>query len=238
MHIGSSLLKDGEEVVLSSGHVPSAAKFDRKLKDDFDIWAANRDQLQSVASYRTASSVGGSYYPGSAFSGMGMGSGSWAFNPMMGFFTYLPYGMMTSPWGYYYYSPSQVGNYPCPSYGYGYGYGYGCGYGGYGYNGNGYGYGSGSSPVRAAIGTTPSSARFPVYGTVGGNGSSSFAGSSPRSGSMFSGNSNSNSGLSGANSASSSGFGGTARAGGGSVGGSSVGGGTAGGGGAAPAGRH
>src|SRR5208282_5553223 len=143
LRVGSSLLKDGEDVVLSPGHVSSVSKFDRKLRDDFDIWAAGRDQLQSVASYRTASAVGSSYYPG---------FGTWAFNPMMGFFTYLPYGMMTSPWGYYYYSASQVGNYPCPSYGYGLGYsnycgGYGSGYGyGYGYYGGG-----NRTPVQTAI---------------------------------------------------------------------------------------
>jgi hypothetical protein len=242
LRVGASLLKDGEDVVLSPGHMTSMSKFDRKLKDDFDIWAANRDQLQSVASYRTASAVGNSYYlgnsyyPGSAFAG-GMGNGmvgfgSWAFNPGMGFFTYLPSGMMTSPWGYYYYSPGQVANYPCPVYGGGYGYGYGCGYGyGSSYN-NGYGYSSGNSSIRAAIGTTPSSARVPVYGTVGGNGSNGFSGTSSRSGAIFSGSNSGNSGFSavGANSASSTSLGGAAR----SSGGSSVGG----GGGAAPSGRH
>jgi hypothetical protein len=237
LRIGASLLRDGEDVVLSPGHMTSASKFDRKLKDDFDIWAANRDQLQSVASYRTASAVGNSYYsgsayPGSAFGG-GMGFGSWAFNPGMGFFTYLPYGMMTSPWGYYYYSPSQVANYPCPVYGgYGYGYGYGCGYGsGYGYNG--YGYASGGSGVKAAIGTTPVSARFPVYGTVGGNGSNGFSGSSSRSGALFSGSNSGNGSSSnsvGSGALSSGSLGGAAR----SSGGASVGG----GGGAAPSGRH
>jgi len=231
LRIGSASLKDGENVVLSAGHMTSVSKFDRKLKDDFDIWAANRDQVQSVASYRTATAVGSSYYPGSGYMGSGysgsgygmggMGFGTWAFNPMMGFFTYLPYGMMTSPWGYYYYSPGQVGYYPFPSYGYGYGYGYGSGYGS--------GYGGGST---TAIGSVPSTiSRAPVYGTTGGvnqaQASNGFAGSSSRSGATFA---NGNSGSGGGSSASSmstgGGFGGVARA-------SSMGG--SGGGGAVPA---
>jgi len=228
LRVGDKMLKDGEDVVLSSGHITSVSKFDRKLKDDFDIWAANRDQVQSVASYRTASAVGPSYYPGSAYMGSGymggMGFGTWAFNPMMGFFTYLPYGMMTSPWGYYYYSPSQVGYYPFPSYGYGYGYGYG-GYGnGYGYGG---GYGGGSSVASNRIGTVPSSqTRFPVYGTVGGTSASNdgFNSTTPRSGATFSnGNSGGSSGGS-LGTASSAGFGGSARSGGSSGGGVSGGG--------------
>ncbi|GEM_PF-3429798 len=184
LRIGNTTVKDGEEIVLASGRVGSLAKFDRKLKDDFDIWAANRDQLQSVSSYRTASAVGSSYYQG--YPGM-MGPGfmgTWAFNPMLGYFTYLPYGMVTSPWGYYYYSPSQVGYYPFPSYGYMYGglFGYG------GYNYYGYAGGYATTPAKQAIGTTPAQSRFPVYGTTGGNGSSGFAGTSPRSGVAFSGN--------------------------------------------------
>jgi len=194
LRVGASMLKDGEEVVLSSGRASSVSKFDRKLRDDFDIWAAGRDQLQSVTSYRTASAVGNAYYP--AF-------GTWAFNPLMGFFTYLPYSMITSPWGFYYYSPQMVGYYPFPYYGYGYGYGYP------------YGYYGGGSPVRSTIGTTPSLGRVPVYGTTGGasanSGSNSFAGSSPRSGAGFSGAPSMNAGGSSGTGAS-SGFGGASRA--------------------------
>jgi hypothetical protein len=219
LHLGDKVLKDGENVVLSPGHITSVSKFDRKLKDDFDIWAANRDQVQSVASYRSATAVGSSYYSGSGYPGYmgsgyasgypGTGFGTWAFNPMMGFFTYLPYGMMTSPWGYYYYSPSQVGYYPFPYYGYGYGYG------------NGYGYsGGGVTRTASVIGSTPNSqSRVPVYGTTGGTNASNGFGGSSRSGTSFSNSSpSSNSGSSGsASSASSSGFGGSAR--GASVGG-------------------
>jgi hypothetical protein len=212
LHIGDKMMKDGEGVLLSPGRVASAGKFDRKLRDDFDIWAANRDQVQSVASYRTASAVGSTYYAGSGFMG-GMGYGTWAFNPMMGFFTYLPFGMVTSPWGYYYYSPGQVGYYPFPYYGYGYGSGYGYGYG-YGNNG-------GRSSVASVIGSTPSSqTRFPVYGTTGGSNVSGngFAGSTSRSGATFANSSpgtgfSSNSASSVGSSGSSSGFGGSARAG-------------------------
>jgi hypothetical protein len=204
LQVGGSSLKDGEELVLNAGHASSVSHFNRKLHDDFDIWAANRDQLASVASYRTASSVGNSYFPS---------FGVWAFNPMLGFFSYLPYDMMTSPWGYYYYAPRFVYYYPYPNYGYGYGYGYGNGYG----NGNSGGGTGGGMPVRAVIGSTPGQhapGRFPVYANNNSGGSNSFSGSSPRTSVGF-GNSNNNSGYSsgsGASSSTSSGsFGGAAR---------------------------
>jgi hypothetical protein len=69
---------------------------------------------------------GGLGYGGLGFGGLGYNPaflGGWAFNPMFGMYTYMPYsGFGYSPFGYTYYSPSTVAY--APSYG-GSGYAYG-----------------------------------------------------------------------------------------------------------------
>jgi hypothetical protein len=42
LRFGNTNLKDGEDIVLASGHVGSVSKFDRKLKDDFDLGSQPR----------------------------------------------------------------------------------------------------------------------------------------------------------------------------------------------------
>jgi hypothetical protein len=74
---------------------------------------------------------GGLGYGGLGYGGLGFGGfgynpaflGGWAFNPLFGMYTYMPYsGFGYSPFGYTYYSPTTVGY--APSYG-GSGYAYG-----------------------------------------------------------------------------------------------------------------
>src|ERR1022692_1639034 len=122
----STTLKDGQELVLTSKGVSDQAKFDKKTRDDFDLWSASREGALSVASYRSASALS-AYYPG---------QNVWAFNSMMGMYTFLPFGgMVMSPYGGYgYYWPGNVYNYYPP------------------YYGGGYGYYGGGSPYRAVPG--------------------------------------------------------------------------------------
>ena len=112
----STILKDGQEAVLGSTGVSDLAKFDKKSRDDFDLWSASRAGTLSVASYRSASSLS-AYSPGYSV---------WAFNSWMGMYTFLPYGgFVGSPYGGYgYYWPGNVYNYYPPYYGGSYG-GYG-----------------------------------------------------------------------------------------------------------------
>jgi len=151
----STTLRDGQELILGSKGVSDFAKFDKKSRDDFDLWAASRAGTLSVASYRSASTLS-AYAPGASV---------WAFSPFMGIYTFLPFGgLVMSPYGMYgYYWPGNVYNYYPPSFGYG-------SFGGYGY----------APPYRLAgpggqnggvAGATPRPApRVPVGGgTLGGH---------------------------------------------------------------------
>jgi hypothetical protein len=163
LHISgtSTTLHDGQELILSSKGISDLAKFDKKSRDDFDLWATSRAGTLSVASYRSASTLS-SYAPG---------SNVWAFNSWMGMYTFLPYGgFIGSPYGGYgYYWPGNVYNYYPPSYGY---------YGGY----NGYnppyrlaGPGGQNGGISAAPRPAP---RVPIGGNNGGNGGNSNGNSS------------------------------------------------------------
>jgi hypothetical protein len=113
---GQTLLaRKGREVLL--GAVLDMNGFDVKDTDAFMRWASRRSEYlaqANVSSARSASNLG---YSGSGFSsgygyGSGMaGAGGWAYNPWYGMFTYMPYGnnMYYSPFGYPFYSPSNVG---------------------------------------------------------------------------------------------------------------------------------
>jgi hypothetical protein len=118
------LARKGREVLL--GAVLDMNGFDVKDTDAFMRWASRRSEYlaqANVSSARTASNMG---YSGSGYSsgygyGSGlMGMGSWAYNPWYGMFTYMPYGnnMYYSPFGYPFYSPSNIGYY-VPSSGFG-----------------------------------------------------------------------------------------------------------------------
>ncbi len=105
--------RKGREVLL--GAVLDMNGFDVKDTDAFLRWAARRSEYlaqANVSSARTASNLGYSGYGSGYGYGNGMlGSGAWAYNPWYGMFTYMPYGssMYYSPFGYPFYSPSNVG---------------------------------------------------------------------------------------------------------------------------------
>ena len=117
------LARKGREVLL--GAVLDMNGFDVKDTDAFMRWASRRSEelaQANISSARSASNLG---YTGSGYasgygygSGYGMGMGSWAYNPWYGMFTYMPYGngMYYSPFGYPFYSPTNVGYYVPSSY--------------------------------------------------------------------------------------------------------------------------
>ncbi len=115
----SRTVKAGHEA--SFGAVIATNKFDVKDTDELYRWSSRRDSYISVAnvsSARSARNMGG----GSGFTG----GSSWAWNQWYGMFTYVPYDRVySSPFGWNYFSPGQVGylyNYYSPYYGYGQGY--------------------------------------------------------------------------------------------------------------------
>ena len=138
---GQLTLRGGKQTNLAG--VLMAENFDRKADDQDALyrWSDRRASYVSQANVASAAAVGNSYtgsgYGGSGydFGGLGYGLGAggfgynpaflggWAFNPMFGMYTYLPYsGFGYSPFGYTYYSPNTVAY--APAYG-GSGYTYG-----------------------------------------------------------------------------------------------------------------
>lgn len=175
-------LKHGKMASLESSLV--AEKFDAKEGDELTRWSSRRSSYIATANvYSAKTAVNGS---GSGFgSGYGygygsgyLGSGGWAWNPMFGMFTYLPYGGMAySPFGYGYWSPYAFSQY-YPSIG---GYYYGGGYlpvtgrtGNFG-NNSAFAGGRGLGSTGFATGAPPSSGNRRI---IGGGGSTGFSGAS------------------------------------------------------------
>lgn len=102
---GNLTLKKGQRVEVRPDGLSAVAKFDRKALDSFDLWSSARTYQLSNASMRSAS----------VYSGRQRGS-IWAYNSMLGAYTFLPYSLCYSPWGYAYYSPRTVFVYTQPSY--------------------------------------------------------------------------------------------------------------------------
>lgn len=147
-------LKKGHRVEVSPGGFTSAMNFDRKALDSFDLWSSERSYELSAASYRAASSMRSLRLPGSI----------WAYNSYLDAYTFLPFGgYLYSPWGFPYFSPRNVWNYP------GYGYGYGYGYGGAPRVGQG-------APAGAGNGGSTARAGQPYRGGFSPGGSSGFSG--------------------------------------------------------------
>jgi hypothetical protein len=137
---GQLTLKTGKQTNLAG--VLMAENFDRKADDQDALyrWSDRRASYVAQANVASASAAGNSFTgSGSGYGGYGLGGlgyggfgfynpaflGGWAFNPMFGMYTYLPYsGFGYSPFGYTYYSPTTVAY--APSYG-GSGYTYGSG---------------------------------------------------------------------------------------------------------------
>jgi hypothetical protein len=153
----SVVAKKGKEVAV--GNTLTASNFDVKDTDPFYRWAERRSEYiatANVSSARQAGSVG-----------LLASTGSWAYNPWYGMFTYLPgSGYGYSPFGWSYFSPLTVGNY------YNYLY-YGGGYYNNGYN-NGVGTRGSSAPTLGPSTLTPTRAvDSPSFASGGGGGVSS-----------------------------------------------------------------
>jgi hypothetical protein len=152
---GQLTLHNGKQTNL--GGVLMAENFDRKADDQDALyrWSDRRASYvaqANVASASSANASGGGYgnYGGYGYGFAGLGSGlgfggfgynplflgGWAFNPMFGMYTYMPYsGFGYSPFGYTYYSPSTV--WFAPSAG-----------------GSGYAYGGGASRIAGLSGAS------------------------------------------------------------------------------------
>jgi len=128
--------RKGKEVAVGDGI--QATNFDPKDTDPFYRWAERRSEYIATANVSAARQAGSM---GFLSGGLLANSGSWAYNPSYGMFTYLPsVGYGYSPFGWAYYSPLTVGNY--------YAYNYG-NYGGY-YNNVGTGTRVASAPTASA----------------------------------------------------------------------------------------
>lgn len=95
--------RKGKEVTVGDGL--QASNFDPKDTDPFYRWAERRSEYIATANVSAARQAGS----------MGLvanNSGSWAYNPYYGMFTYLPgMGYGYSPFGFAYYSPLTVGSF-------------------------------------------------------------------------------------------------------------------------------
>jgi hypothetical protein len=130
--------RKGKEVEI--GEKLQATNFDPKDTDPFYRWAERRSEYIATANVSAARQAGSA--------GLLASTGSWAYNPWYGMFTYLPgSGYGYSPFGWAYFSPLTVGSY--------YNYAYYPG----GYYG-GYNTGAGSTRVASnSLGSTPAPAR-------------------------------------------------------------------------------
>ncbi|MDQ2945347.1 MAG: FecR domain-containing protein [Acidobacteriota bacterium] len=109
---GSQLtLKKGKETQLNG--VLMATKFDSKLGDELVRWSYRRAGYVAMANVSAAKSFRDNGYGSGGFSLLGGGFGSgWAFNPYYGMYTFVPgYGFASSPFGYNYWSPFNVGQF-------------------------------------------------------------------------------------------------------------------------------
>ncbi|MDQ6706655.1 MAG: FecR domain-containing protein [Acidobacteriota bacterium] len=215
---GSQLtLKKGKETLL--GGVLMASKFDSKLGDELVRWSYRRAGYVAMANVSAAKSFRDNGYGSGGFSMLGGGFGSgWAFNPYFGMYTFVPgYGFASSPFGYNYWSPYNVGQF----------YSYAPYYGGYYGGGNGGSYGGGyrnpGSTYTTSLQAATAATRRESVGSSTPHTVSGFAASETGGGGRggFSGG---NSGVSSASAGSSSGPAAGARSGGAASGGHSGGG--------------
>lgn len=124
---GSLAVKGGKQSNLNG--VLQAENFDRKDTDALYNWSDRRAAYVAKANIVSASTASGSSYGGNGgyssgfggfgYNGLGYGPsflGGWAFNPLFGMYTYMPYsGFGYSPFGYTYFSPYTVAY--APAYG-------------------------------------------------------------------------------------------------------------------------
>jgi hypothetical protein len=140
-------LKKGKETQLQGALM--AVKFDEKTGDELMRWSSRRSGYLAMANVTAARTLSQDTSQWNSYLGSGMGFGNWAFNPLFGMYTYVPFGGIGySPFGYNFWSPYSVFNAP-----FGFGYGYYPGYYGYGYGGYGNGYtgGGGGGTTRSPL---------------------------------------------------------------------------------------
>lgn len=126
-------LKKGKETGLNSALL--ADKFDPKVGDELIRWSSRRSGYLAMANVNAARSLSSDPSLWNNYVGSGYGAGGWAFNPLYGMYSYVPYGGMGySPFGYSFWSPDSVFYSPF-GYGFPFGYGYPFGYLGGGYYG-------------------------------------------------------------------------------------------------------
>jgi hypothetical protein len=137
-------LKKGKEAGLNNALL--AEKFDPKVGDELIRWSSRRSGYLAMANVNAARSLSSDPSLWSNYLGSGYGMGGWAFNPLFGMYSFVPFGGIGySPFGYGFYSPDSIFYSP-------FGFGYPLGY----YGGYGYGY-----PIYGGGGTTSSS--HPIY---------------------------------------------------------------------------
>jgi len=121
---GENLSVAAGKMIVFSGAVATAEKFDIADTDSLDHWSRRRGELLANANISAAKQAGGYGSGGYGYGGMqdpcyGYGGyrtgpfarpwGTWGYNPYYGFGTYIPcQGSMMSPYGYRYWSPYSV----------------------------------------------------------------------------------------------------------------------------------
>jgi FecR protein len=107
------------KMLLLSGAVASAEKFNSADTDSLDHWSRRRGEMLANANISAAKQANGAYGSGSSDPCFGSGGyrtgpfarpwGTWGYNPYYGFGTYIPcQGTLMSPYGYRYWSPIAV----------------------------------------------------------------------------------------------------------------------------------
>jgi hypothetical protein len=140
------LLKKGKETGLNSALL--AEKFDPKVGDELIRWSSRRSGYLAMANVNAARSLSNDNSLFNSYLANGYGPGGWAFNPLFGMYSYVPYGGVGfDPFGYSFYSPYSVFYSPYSYFGFPYGYTYG----GYPYYPSGY-FGGGGSTVASSGG--------------------------------------------------------------------------------------
>jgi hypothetical protein len=130
---GLAEITSGDQTVeVREGHMIaldtlSVRRFDKTATDALNRWSERRDGYVSMANVEAANTL-----RTSMFSGGGLSSNGWYYNPFFGMYSYVPGmgGMFYSPYGNAFFSPFDVsmafmpGFYYFPGYaGYGYGFG-------------------------------------------------------------------------------------------------------------------
>jgi hypothetical protein len=115
-----AVVKEGKMIPFSAALLTE--KFDDKVGDDLYLWARDRSQVMSAANMSSARSLSSSLGSGfgSGFGalspGMGPWNGGWYFNPYMDMYTFVPLnGVMFSPFGFGFFSPSTIYGYYSPT---------------------------------------------------------------------------------------------------------------------------